>query len=113
VNQDPVPIRIPVTRALHWWDRLRGLLGRPALEPGRGLLIAPCVAVHTFGMRYPIDVAFLDRLGRVVGLRRGLGRMRFAACTRASAALELPAGEIARLGLWNGCRIECIDAGAA
>lgn len=110
---DPAPIRISVTRAIHWWDRLRGLLGRPVPAAGFGLLIAPCRAVHTFGMRYPIDVAFLDGQGRVVGLHRGLGRMRVAACAGARAALELPVGEIARLGLWSGSRIECIDAEAA
>jgi uncharacterized protein len=110
-NPHLAPIRIPVTRAVRWWDRLRGLLGRPALPPGRGLLIAPCRGIHTIGMRYSIDVAFLDGFGHVLALHRGLGRMRLAVCARSRAALEMPAGEIARRGLWVGCRVECVDLG--
>src|SRR3989449_5933676 len=51
-----------------WWLRLRGLLGRPPLGAGGGVLLTPCRAVHTFGLSYPVDVAFLDRRGAVVAL---------------------------------------------
>jgi uncharacterized protein len=112
MNRGPVPFRIPVRRARTFWQRLRGLLGAPPLPAGRGLLLEPCRAVHTLGIRHPIDVAFVDREGVVLSLRRGLGRARLAVCTRAAATLELRAGEIARLGLWTGCRIEFIDDGA-
>ena len=43
------------------WRRLRGLLGHPPLQPGDGLLITPCIGIHTMGMTYPIDVIHLDR----------------------------------------------------
>jgi len=43
--------------ACTWWRRLVGLLGRRCLDPDEGLLIAPCSAVHTFFMRFPLDVA--------------------------------------------------------
>ena len=48
------------------WARMRGLLGRKGLPPGEGLLITPCNAIHTLGMRFAIDVRFYDRRGRLV-----------------------------------------------
>ena len=75
------------------WGRLRGLIGRPRLEEGEGLLLCPCKAVHMYGVRYPIDVAFLDRGGVVVALYRELApgaRSRWH--DRARFALELPPG---------------------
>ena len=50
--------------------RLRGLLGRDGLEPGEGLLLRPASAVHTYFMRFPIDVVFLDRALVVLGDHR-------------------------------------------
>ncbi len=53
-------------------SRLAGLLGTAAIADGEGLWIIPCRSVHTLGMRYPIDVAFLDARGIVVGVLEGL-----------------------------------------
>ena len=83
-------------------SRRRGLLGRDELAPGSGLVIAPSNAVHTFFMRFPIDVVFLDRQGRIVKMRGDLRAHRLAACLRGFAVLELPAGTIARTGLVRG-----------
>lgn len=80
-------------------ERMRGLLGRPALAPGEGLLIAPCNSVHTIGMRYPIDVVFLDREGRVIKVRSALRPLRMAMARGARQVIELAAGEASRLGL--------------
>ena len=55
-----------------FWERARGLIGRPAPASGRGLLIPRCNAIHTLFMRYPIDATFLDRRGRVVKCVRNL-----------------------------------------
>jgi uncharacterized protein len=80
----------------NFWLRLRGLLGRPPLEAGQGLLITPCRAVHMLGMKYAIDVVFLKRDWRVVGLESGLrpgGKSRWYRGAR--HALELPTGTIA------------------
>ena len=56
-------------RAAHThWTRLRGLLGTAPLTPREGLWLRPCRQVHTFGMRFPIDVAFCDRYGFVLHL---------------------------------------------
>lgn len=78
-----------------WWSRLRGLLGRGPLETGEGLLLAPCRAVHMFGMRYPLDVAFLDRRGAVVAIYHSLAPGSGPRWhRRAAVALEVPAGTL-------------------
>ena len=75
------------------WRRMRGLLGRPALVAGQGLLIVPCQGIHTLGMHYPIDVVHLDRHGVV---RKGLHAVRpwrFGPLVwRSRCVLELPSG---------------------
>jgi uncharacterized protein len=82
--------------------RMRGLLGRDGLEPGTGMLIDAAPSVHMFFMRFPIDVVFLDRDRRVVGVRHGLRPWRVAGARRAVAALELPAGAAAAAGVEEG-----------
>lgn len=72
--------------------RRRGLLGRDSLPSGGGLWIAPCEAVHTFGMRFFIDVLFLDRHRRVLKISHSVKPWRVAFCLRAHSVLELPAG---------------------
>jgi len=79
-----------------WWLRLRGLLGRPPLGAGGGVLLTPCRAVHTFGLSYPVDVAFLDRRGAVVALYHRLAPGNASRWHRAAVyALELPVGTLA------------------
>jgi uncharacterized membrane protein (UPF0127 family) len=82
--------------------RARGLLGRSVLEPGGGMLIDAAPSVHMFFMRFPIDVVFLDRDRKVVGVRHGLRPWQVAAARRAVAALELPAGAAAEAGIEEG-----------
>lgn len=84
------------------FGRARGLLGRDGLEPGAGMLIDRAGSVHMLFMRFPIDVVFLDRDRRVVGIRHELRRWRFAGARRAVAALELPAGAAAAAGIEEG-----------
>jgi uncharacterized membrane protein (UPF0127 family) len=70
--------------------RLLGLAFLDRDQAGEGLLIPECRAIHTFGMRFPLDVLFLAEDATVIDLRRELPPRRFAACARASAVLELP-----------------------
>ena len=84
------------------FGRMRGLLGRDGIEPGRGMLIDSAPSVHMFFMRFPIDVVFLDRAWRVVGVRHGLRPWRVAGARGAVAALELPAGAAAAAGIEEG-----------
>jgi uncharacterized membrane protein (UPF0127 family) len=82
-----------------WLARLRGMLARPAPGPGEGLLLTPCRSVHMYGMRFPLDVAFLDRRGAVVAIYPSLApgsRTRWH--RNAAQALELPAGALMESG---------------
>jgi uncharacterized membrane protein (UPF0127 family) len=84
------------------FGRMRGLLGRSGLDPGDGMLIDSAPSVHMFFMRFPIDVVFLDRDWRVVGVRHGLRPWRVAGARGAVAALELPAGAASAAGIDEG-----------
>jgi uncharacterized protein len=78
------------------WRRLRGLLGRPALGQGEGLIILPCLGVHSMGMTYPIDVIHLDGDGVVRAVLHQLKPWRFGPFVwKSHLALELPAGAAA------------------
>jgi uncharacterized protein len=88
------------------WPRMRGLLGRRGLESGEGLLLKPAGSVHTFFMRFPIDVVFLSREGDVLKVARALPAWRLAGARRAKAALELGADEAERRGISVGTRLD-------
>ena len=75
------------------WRRMRGLLGRPPLVAGAGLLIVPCQGVHTLGMAYPIDVVHLDRSAVVRRVLRELRPWRLGPLVwRSHMVLELASG---------------------
>lgn len=76
-------------------SRRKGLLGRNGLADGEGLWIVPCESVHTFFMRFPIDLVYLDRQHRVRKVRSAVGPWRISACLSAHSVLELPAGVVA------------------
>jgi hypothetical protein len=95
-----------ISVADRWWQRLRGLLGRSPLSAGAGLLLQPCRAVHMFGMRYAVDVAFLDRRGSVVAVYHRLAPGQRSRWHKGAAyALELPAGTLAMTGTREGDRL--------
>ena len=73
--------------------RLCGLAWRERAQAGPGLLIPRCSSVHTFGMRFELDVYFLDSDGRVLAVRRGVPSRRVLRHRSASAVLEIPSGE--------------------
>jgi hypothetical protein len=75
-------------------SRNKGLLGRAGLACGEGLWIIPCSAVHTFWMKFPIDLVYLDRRKRIKKLRSAVPAWRFSACLSAHSVIELPAGTI-------------------
>ena len=76
--------------------RRTGLLKHTRLEPGEGLWIDPCESVHTFFMKFPIDLVYLDRDKKVRKVRHAVGPWRLSACLSARSVLELPAGTAAR-----------------
>ncbi len=93
--------RLPSTTALGREVRLaRGprarLLGLARLDrgvAGAGLLIPRCASVHTFGMRFALDIYFLDGDGSIVQVARRIPAKRVLFCRRAAAVLEIPAAE--------------------
>ena len=92
---EPASGRIVVPRlelALESATRRKGLLGRDRLDPGTGLIIAPSNSVHTFFMRFPIDIVFLHRTGKVLKVHHNVPARRVAVSVFAHAVLELPAG---------------------
>jgi uncharacterized protein len=76
--------------------RRKGLLGRDCLPEGHALWIVPCESVHTFFMRFPIDVVYLDRRHKVRKACRSISPWRLSMCVLAHSVLELPAGVIDR-----------------
>lgn len=87
---------LTIHRARGFWARLGGLLAREPLQPYEALYLAPCNSVHTFFMRYSIDVAFLDGNGRVLKLVADLQPWRIAGCRGAHGVVELRSAQAAR-----------------
>jgi hypothetical protein len=94
-------VEIASTRA----TRRRGLLGRDSLAAGSALVLTPCNAVHTVGMRFPIDVVFVDGKGLVRKIVQGLAPWRMAVSPLSRATIELPAGQLASEMLRVGDRL--------
>jgi uncharacterized membrane protein (UPF0127 family) len=81
-----------VSRASTSETRRKGLLGRESLLPGEGLWILPCEGIHTVGMRFAIDLIYLDRGRRIRKVVRNVRPWRISLCLSAHSVLELPAG---------------------
>ena len=80
-------------------SRRVGLLGRQSLEVGSGLYIVPCQAIHTIGMAFPIDVVFINRKYKVVGVRECVRPFRMTRIFwTALGVIELPPGTIKHSG---------------
>lgn len=109
----PLSIRLehgPVLAQRAWatentFERVQGWLKRDSIGPGEGLLICPCASIHTLGMRFAIDVAFLDRRGRILKMVPDVGPARLIwgpwrgmLLPFAVQVLELPAGSLAAAG---------------
>ncbi len=85
--------------------RRTGLLKHERLAKGEGLWIVPCESVHTFFMKFPIDLVYLDRKKIVRKVRRAVPPWRLSACFAAHSILELPAGAIDATGTAVGDEI--------
>lgn len=86
--------------------RKKGLLGREGLPGDAGLVIAPTNAVHTFFMRFSIDIVFVSRAGGVLKVCEAVPAWRMAAAWRGYAVVELAAGGAARAGLARGGQVQ-------
>ncbi len=86
--------------------RRTGLLKHTGLAPGEGLWIVPSEGVHTFAMKFTIDVLFLSKQRVVLKTRPHMVKRRIALCLRAHSVVELPAGTIDETGTQKGDQFE-------
>lgn len=85
------------------------MLGKKSLPPGTGLLIWPCCAVHSFGMRFSFDALYVGRSDRVICVVEEMPRNRLGPIRRrASYVVELPAGTVKRTGTRPGDQLEVV-----
>jgi uncharacterized membrane protein (UPF0127 family) len=82
--------------------RRTGLLKHDGLAAGQGLWIVPCESVHTFFMKFPIDLVYLDRKHKVRKIRHRMAPWRMSICLSAHSILELPAGVLEATGTQAG-----------
>jgi uncharacterized membrane protein (UPF0127 family) len=102
-------VEIAATRT----TRRRGLLGRDGLDEASAMLLAPCAAVHTAGMRFAIDVVFVDRQGFAVKVVPNLRPWRIALATGGRAVIEMAAGSLAAGQVLAGDRLFLAPVSAA
>lgn len=101
-----------VSRTTNALERMRGLLGREALQIGEGMLLEHCHSIHTLGMSYALDILFLDRQLKTMKIVRELPPLRMAGCRGAHMTLELYSGSAAALGLDEGAAFRWQEHGA-
>ena len=89
-----------------FFTRLKGLLGRTGLAEGEGMLLSPCSSIHCFGMKFSIDIVFLDRNYQVVGIKENMLPGSRASSRKARHVLELKAGEVERHSIKIGEQLE-------
>jgi uncharacterized protein len=90
-------------RTANFLERGRGLMFADPLPEGGALVIDPCNSIHMFGMRYPLDIIFLDKESKVVFMYRGIKPWRMGRVVRgAKLAIELPEGVIEKSGTQVG-----------
>jgi uncharacterized membrane protein (UPF0127 family) len=87
------------------WERMRGLLGRDRLTSQEALMLSPCASIHTVGMGYPIDVAYLSKDGTVLKTVSKISPFRFSVCSGAHVTVEMSAGFLERHPLQKGERL--------
>jgi uncharacterized membrane protein (UPF0127 family) len=95
----------------HGAKRSKGLLGRDGLAPDEGLWIVPCEAVHTFGMRFSIDLVYVDRKNRVRKVRSAVPPWRMSACLTAHSIIELASGTAIATRTVRGDQLEFSSLG--
>ena len=89
--------------------RNKGLLGHAGLEPGEGLWIIPTEAIHTFFMKFEIDVIFVDKKMRVTKIVHSMKKWRIAISWRAQSVVELPPGTARQANTQPGDFLEVRD----
>lgn len=109
LKKDGVTLAGTVELALRPLERMRGLLGRSSLGPGRAMYIAPCGSIHTFLMKFPIDVVFVNQSLDVTKILRNVRPNRIVSGGRgARAVLEMESGWLAADAIGEGDKLTLI-----
>lgn len=112
--RDDIVLFNEVKLANDFRTRLVGLLKTKSLDPQQGLLLEKCRQVHTFGMKFSIDVIFLSREGEILDMEKNMGPGRISRHVKdAYWVLELESGSLARQNLKNHQQITFRKANAA
>lgn len=86
-----------------WKERSKGLLGRNGLNDGEGMIIRPCSSIHTFFMKFPIDVVFLDKSLKILKISSSMPSWRISGCLLGcTEVIELKAGAMKKAGVSAG-----------
>lgn len=92
------------------FSRMKGLLGRASLNKGEALILNPCNSIHTFFMRFAIDVLFVDKQGRIIKACKNIKPYRITPIyLRSSFVIELPVGTIDSSGTSKSDRLALIS----
>ena len=86
-------------------ERMQGLLGRTPLQENEALLLKPCSSVHSFGMRYTIDLVYLNRRWEIIKTVKAFKPWHISFCLKAHIVIEMIAGSLERLQLINGMQL--------
>jgi uncharacterized membrane protein (UPF0127 family) len=97
LSGESINLTVKVTET--FYERNRGLLALSALEESQGLLITPCRSVHTFNMRYALDIVYLNKKNKIIKIVKNMKPNRISYSLKAKRTLELKSGEVARLQL--------------
>ncbi len=110
INQTVLADKIEVADS--FFKRLNGLIGRSGLNKGEALILLPCNAVHTFFMKFSIDIIFLDQEAVILEVIENLKPYRFSPIiVKAKFAIELPAGQITSTGTVKGHQLQILNCG--
>ena len=90
-------------------ERMRGLLDREALDDREGMWFPACRLIHTFGMKFAIDLVYLDEGGTVRKVVERLAPARLSACLGAESVIELKSGAARSLGLRRGITLKILE----
>ena len=99
-----------VSVAKSFWSRLKGLMFRSGMGENEGLIFYDAPSIHTFFMRFPIDVVFMDRQQRVVKISRALKPWRITSCFGSSLTLEIPANRSSAVSMESGDELEVVNS---
>ena len=103
------PVATQLMTAFDSASRRTGLLQHQQMPEGAALIIAPCSAVHTIGMHFEIDIAFVAKDGRVLKVRHAVKRWRMTGALRAFAVIELAAGALEAASVRPGDALEIVS----